>query len=302
VPYIGTQLPIAASTDVIVHPKVPANTVVKYQTKTGEQSVTVSGAATLSGISADRAQALSEAQVVGTDGRLWSVVPDPVAQAILARSPQAYWRLGDDGGSTTVGKTPGRGLIDQSGNVRDGKWKNSVPPLGPGVVVGDSKQATNFNNTNASNEMGPSLTWVVATRTIMGWVYLNSATTNPMLFGAVDTSVGHYGPLLLQVQPTGLVLYYTDGGGTVRSLVAGGDFTRAKYHMACTYEGGSYRIYVNGVQVGAVADTIWVGSADGYALVNWTASASLDGSLDEVAFFSSGLTAAQVAAIAAVHA
>src|ERR1043165_2452023 len=95
-PYPRSTLPHQPS-DVIIHPRMPANSVLKFRDAGGEQSLTVSGSQVLAARTADRIGALAEMRFQDSVGNFWPVLGTPHQQALHNLGQTlGFWDLGDE--------------------------------------------------------------------------------------------------------------------------------------------------------------------------------------------------------------
>ncbi len=204
---------------------------------------------------------------------------------VLADSPVAYWRLAEASGTSAA---------DSAGTIT-GTYVNA-PTLGAASLVASdtANKAVSFDGVNdhvtaPSGAVGLNPT---AALTIEAWV-------KPTTISAGDHQIvrktGQYflqraaGAVSLVVYVAGVAKVLT----VTPALVAG-----TAYHVVATYDGTNQKIYLDGVQVGTraqtgalstTANTLYIGSA--------TATTEFwDGTLDEVAIYSTALSAARALA------
>ena len=99
---------------------------------------------------------------------------------------------------------------------------------------------------------------------------------------------------------TGKLQFYMDIGGGLQNFEVNHTWaTGTWYHLAGTYDGGTMRLYVNGVeQPGAVSAAGLVGTGDGVYL-GWSGSdGALDGALDDVRVYNRALSGTEIQSLA----
>jgi hypothetical protein len=158
---------------------------------------------------------------------------DPFKDAVLADSPAAYYRLNDGSGATTV--------ADESGAGRDGTWQGS-PAFGAGLFPGDLGNWDGDGSVWAEvNAVAPEI--YSGDFTIELFAYGDAA--NICAVGWNDSS-GDANVLDIFAPPsdnflvTGSNTPYTNRDFLARES--------AIYHVVVKNEGGSIRVFVNGVE------------------------------------------------------
>ena len=216
---------------------------------------------------------------------------------VLADHPIAYFALDltiDNSGTAT----------DLSGNGNNSAYYNIYPAAGPTAFIpnaatffGASVQSyvdlSTAPNAGILNFWGPI--------TMEAWVQSTNISQGPAdIVGKGYDSTKNYDELVLRAQPGGTFSYYggtynnTNGGASA----VGGVQTTNWTHLASTYDGTNWNLYVNGVLVGQGADSVgainfsdpWAigtGSADG-------ASRFFQGNICQIALYTNALTRNQV--------
>lgn len=242
--------------------------------------------------------------------------PAPFADAVLAAAPDVYWRLGDAGAA----------LADASGNGRTATASDGAAAAATGAVAGDGSRTLDGTTgavvADAPQPLGAQWTAALWFRTTSG--------RGGALAGWSATADGAGGP-------TDRVLWLDNDGAVATALasqLANGreprpgrsTFTLVRsphtyadglwHHVVASHDGTTLRLYVDGAPAGSAAATaapmleaghLRVGRADltGFYSVfgrNFSGSPAptsdaLGGDVDEVATWSSALTAEQVAAL-----
>lgn len=175
-------------------------------------------------------------------------------------------------------------ILDRSGNGRDVTFGGSLTR-----VAGHTNTALS-QSTTAIDSNGPALTGMqTAAYTIMGWVRRSSNSLDGWLMEFKQSSSGDRGVLFIS--------------GAIQSRcknVAGSVFTAAvtqptagtPYHFACTNDGSSLKLFINGSQVASTAFS-------GGVRTNSTSSSFIDalGSetwLDDARYYDTALDAATI--------
>lgn len=219
----------------------------------------------------------------------------PYRSAVLADSPYLYWRLDETGGTA---------VEDESTNNRDATVTGSsyVWNQGGALPAEPSRKSLAVAGamiTATTPVAGPNPfsveAWVRSTSTKGGRVFGfgNGAGSTP------STTVDRQ----LYLAPDGKVVFGLGNDKTVSSTAAIND--GAWHHVVGTFKNGSssMRLYVDGVGQGSLTANpskltgYW--RAGGESMSGWTGnptSSSLVGGLDELAVYSTTLTAARVKA------
>ena len=206
---------------------------------------------------------------------------------VLADAPTAYWRLGESPPATTA--------ADESVNNYDGTYQNA-PTLGaPGLLTGDPDTAVTFDGSN--DLVTTSLTNTaaqVANFTLEAWIKKTGA---PSVLQAIVGSTNAMALVIPAGATTAQLRFYNgtayQTASTTQTVVDG-----APHHIVGTWDGLALRIYRDGV-LSATSTPIGtpVGNTTGLAIGAFTASQSrFAGTIDEVAFSRSALSAARVQA------
>lgn len=191
--------------------------------------------------------------------------------AVQSAGPEAYYRLGEAAGTT---------MVDSSGHGNDGTYSAGVTLGGAAAIVNETDTSAAFDGTG--DGQGP----VVATPgaySFEAWIK-RADNSDGSIVGIKDS-----GQLL--VRNDHLVLHQTDTDvtGSGPTLDPG-----TWYHVVATYlPSGTVRLYVNGTEVADVdtptapfgSNPLQVGSGD--------QEPSFLGELDEVAFYTTAMTAGE---------
>jgi signal peptidase I len=226
-----------------------------------------------------------------------AVFSTPYRDAVLADSPYLFWRLNE---------TTGTSAADASGNSRAGAETNVTVGVtdalasenGFAVSVAGDGQIASPSVAAASFPLAASLeAWVKTTTTAGG-----------MVLGRASVQSGNGGN-------TGHVLYLTNSGtvvfgvnGTLGKTVATSPLAYndgAWHHLVGTVSAIAIVLYIDGVQVASTTgsflsvsgNTFWrAGNANLNGWPSRPTNDALTGSIDEVAVYSSTLSAGRVAA------
>jgi subtilisin len=220
--------------------------------------------------------------------------------AVLADSPQAYWRLSEAPGSTTA--------ADTSRNAVTASY--SGPTLQASGALGDaSDTAVYFDGVDDVVQPGDRFDFAgTSAFTLEAWVYpavVRQSTWHMVFSKAGSDANGRQGYLFwLDRGSDGVV---TLGAERWRNNVSQGVYhSRASdrfplntwYHVAAVYAGSSFTLFLNGTQVAQrtnqtqalldTADSLRIGSANGWG--------RFEGRIDEPAIYDRALSAAQIRA------
>ncbi|MGY1761785.1 PKD domain-containing protein [Geodermatophilus sp. SYSU D00779] len=225
------------------------------------------------------------------------------ANRVLADAPDQYWRLGEPSGTTALDHAGTTNLTTGTGVTR-----GTAGAVGGDTAVTANGTATGIASTRAATVPTPANAfsveaWVRTTSSGLIAQYSDSPTaaaTNPAgAATAVDRS--------LYVDAEGRLTFGTKRGTTYRTVRSPGRVDDgAWHHVVATVSGTGAALHVDGARV-ATEPTFTTANANlagywhlaGGSLTGWPgapASASLAGSLDEVAIYSTTLTAEQVQA------
>jgi len=212
----------------------------------------------------------------------------PYSSAVVANEPGAYWRLGEPSGGTAV---------DTMGS-NNGSYLNT-PTLGvTGAISGDSDTAVTFQAANTEYiDIGTyvGIPTGASDRTVEGWIKTtNSGSDSPIyVVGAYSGTLRTFWAGYLNSSG---VLAWTDSVSflTFGSAINDGNW----HHVVFTYTGTTLRAYIDGSEASGSPQTLG-GALDTSGAGNqWIAangSAWLEGSLDEVALYTSVLSAGEIA-------
>jgi prepilin-type N-terminal cleavage/methylation domain-containing protein len=212
------------------------------------------------------------------------------ASVVRSDSPTAYYKFDEASGTTAA---------DSSGASRNASYVGS-PTLGQGsLVTHDSGTATSFNSGSqyARSTAVPS---VSSSFSVEGWVRLAGTPGGGAMIGAATqgSNVNTQQSYGLYIS-TGSMFPNTNPRCSVGATsVANADSPVAltvgvTYHVACTYDGSALRLYINGNQV---ASTNVSSTFTQLSPVSADSGDFLNGRLDEVAFYSTALSAARIQA------
>jgi hypothetical protein len=206
-------------------------------------------------------------------------------QTVVGDAPGGYWRLNETSGSTAV-KT--------AGGANNGTYTN-VTLGAAGLLTGVGNTAASFSGNSSRVQIASNSAVSPSTRvSVEAWIKPTALPTNSNDYSIVAKAQS-YG---LQFNGSRLEFWIQQSNRT-RTLVApaGAVAVGGTYHIVGVFDGATQRIYVNGAEVavrtqsGTIRTTnnaLFIGSYNG-------SSEFFRGTIDEVAVYSTALTASQVA-------
>jgi PKD repeat protein len=224
----------------------------------------------------------------------------PYAQAIINDAPNTYWRLGEASGTTAY---------DWAG-FSDGVVGAGVTRGAAGAIIGDANTATTFNGTSTSIVSHPYSQTSPNSFSVEAWIKTTS-TSGGRIIGFGDTQAGTSGD-------ADRTVYMTNGGqlafGVISSNVVTGTKTTVTssaayndgqwHHVVATLGSGGMSLYVDSKRVAqnaAVTTAVdyagwWrVGGDTLNGFASKPSNQNFTGSIDDVAIYSTPLSAAQIA-------
>lgn len=206
---------------------------------------------------------------------------------VLADTPYLYWRLGESSGTVAD---------DASGNGRTGTYTAS-PTLGQASLIGDADTSVLFDG--STQNATTALTAVADTAiTLEGW-YKGTATSGIIV--ARDNSAAPKHEAIVEVNGGDARFTVHNAASTLTASVTGPTINdNVRHHVVGTYDGTTTRLYVDGVEVGTPATNV-TGTLTSTAVYFITGSGrasngNLAGTVDEVAWYQTALSAARIAA------
>ena len=224
-------------------------------------------------------------------------------ESVLADGPVGWWRLGDDTPTSIV-------ATDSSGGGRDGTYVNS-PASASGLVAGDGDGAVDFDGTNDKLDLPAAAfgTPFVAGSLPQSWELWISTTQVPS--GSSPGAVILAGTNTLGTPWADMFAFHLRADGTVRFTADWHDAAAittsaalndgSPHHLVATIEAGTVSLYVDGALDGtdthAVSDSFGADRVRAAApRANVSGYEKYDGIIDEIAFYTSALSATRVAA------
>ena len=212
--------------------------------------------------------------------------------AILADTPNIYYRLGDSTGTTAM---------DSSGNGHDGTYSASGVTLGvAGAIVNDANTAITLDGLAGSVQevSGAGAPAGFANRSVEAWFKTTSATDMPIVaYGTPGVANQYFG-----VYVNGTAIEVKTGAGTTVTFPGTTSLSNgAWHHLVVTYDSGApagnLKVYIDGVNFGTQTPTTILSTtldAAGLQVGKDETPAFFNGSLDEVAIYSTVLATTQI--------
>lgn len=193
-----------------------------------------------------------------------------------------YWRLGEPSGTTACDFT----------GKDNGKYVGGVTLGVPGAIAEDPDTAIALNGSTGQVSVPSSTTLNVGDNfTVEAWVKRGTAKTysNEVIASKQDGSW-----VLMFGESDRLTLRRSTVGNVAVASVSTTD-TSSWHYVVATKSGSSVHLYVDGVDVtGTVTNQTMTNNSEPLTIGQSTGTAYLKGAVDEVALYSTPLTAAQV--------
>lgn len=208
--------------------------------------------------------------------------------AVVSDAPVGFWRLNETSGTVAGDRV----------NANNGTYMNGVGLGAAGLLPTETgNTAATFDGTNDSVSIPNSSVLSPTQRvSVEAWVKPDSLPTA----GSWSSVLSKNGAYAVQFSGPRLEFALTQAGGARKRLLApvGAIVAGRAYHVVGTYDGATQRLFINGAQVASVPLTGAIAaSSDPLQVASYRRTTEfLAGSVDEPAVYSSGLSAAQVAA------
>jgi hypothetical protein len=190
----------------------------------------------------------------------------------------SYWRLGDSSGTAAA-------------DVKyrfPGTYSSGTALRWPGVLLGDIDSAVRFDGTRG--EMTASGPVLSTSGSIEGWFYWQGG--GALLRDNTSASTGGW----ILGWDNGGSLYYRVAGTSYNSGLSAAAYRNAWHHFALTKSAGNVALYIDGKLVHSGTGAPNTASVMPWHLMrNGTYTTYAGGRADELAIYSTALTAAQVA-------
>jgi hypothetical protein len=224
------------------------------------------------------------------------------AKVVMADDPVAFWRLDEPDGSTTA--------VDAAGSF-DGTYTPGTGTITNAVATGIPHETNNAVSVTGGARV--AIPWALELNphgpfTAEAWFEPASLAADSLDYRTVYSSMGpgpdDSGPngWLLYQQPNNTFAWVLFNEGWVSSFMGDPvDVIEANtwYHVALTYDGALFHIYVNGHLSASQAYDLFIPNQDGAANLGYREDNGwnpFDGTLDDVAFYNKALTLEQVQA------
>ena len=219
-------------------------------------------------------------------------IPGGYSARVLGDSPQAYYRMGESAGTT---------MTDSSGNGYHGVYVN--PTFGQaGALLADADTAGSLNFAGATKYMhipAAALQGAYSALSIELWMNTTQAAGDyvSLVERGNATANGGFG-LLLTTSPYAINwnIFTSTGIKNLQSVASG--LNNGQWHyIVGTWDGSTLRVYIDGTlsNSGATTGTLGALALSPHFGVRVGGTLSYTGSLDEVAFYTSALSATQIA-------
>jgi hypothetical protein len=205
---------------------------------------------------------------------------------VVADSPLGYWRLGEASGTVAADEQA----------FKNGTYYNS-PTLGvAGAIAGDT--AATFNGSNQYVDIAHDAAWNSTDITVEAWVKTTTALLG--LIVSRDTGGSSNRDFQFRVNAGKIEFVNLRGNGVGATTLTGATSVNDDvwHHVVAVRSGAAVTLYVDGVQDAASSAMQAPGAATSAINLarNVSNAAYLAGSLDEVAYYGTALTASRVAA------
>lgn len=212
--------------------------------------------------------------------------PDPLRNGLVG-----YWKLSEASGATTAD--------DFSDTANDGTISASVTLDQTGYTAG--KKSAYFSGVSDPNIVIPASTsYTVSGITLSGWINTTTASTTLVFNG--DNNTGTTQRLFqFRTQAGGLfrcILFVMNAGvPTAVALNSISTINNGSWrHVACTYDGSTFRIYVDGVLDNSVAETRALNQVTPVLQVGryWSSALAYVGYVSHVGFWNRALSSGEI--------
>ena len=260
----------------------------------------------------------------GSDPRLAAAIPTPLTYASAAAATRYYVTTaasgGDNGFSSAVVSQPSPGPVSSyplNGNANDATGGNNgtlnnAPTFGPDRN-GTAASAIVLNGTNQAVNLGdPANLQILGPITLSAWINPTNVTSlrNILNKGHNTTGVSPNpvnGEITMRVNAGPLLTAGSWNGADHTANFTGGATINTWQHVCGVYDGTTWRLYKNGVQVASIVDATGAVPVAGNTVANnvWNIGSrggapterAFAGSIDDVAIYNRGLTANEVLAL-----
>lgn len=201
---------------------------------------------------------------------------------VLTQSPEAYWRMGDSTGATTLSDATGNG---HTATVNSATFEET------GAVLGDTDTAVSFAGVGSSSVAMPLDT--TTAWTMEAWVNPDNTNAQDVL-GLEDVGAGEY--LTLEIDASG---NWRIGSNGKTSGAGSAAVANQWSHLAVVYDGVDLHLFLNGRLDYTVtpSSTAFLSALDTVSFANATESVlgGFSGTLDEVAVYGTAIDSKELA-------
>lgn len=211
----------------------------------------------------------------------------PFEDLLISYAPASYWRLGEAGGTITYDRVGGN----------HGTYTGGVTLGTASLLAQDADTAATFNGTTGYVTVPDATSLDVAdTFTIVALIDRAAVGTKHYICQKGTASFGLY-----VSAANALTL---EKVGTADIVASTTTIDAAKHFIAATKSGSTVKLYIDGIEVtGTVTNQTCAGTAIAFEIGRSAVPGNyFSGILDEVALFSTALTATQIAALQSVYA
>ena len=214
--------------------------------------------------------------------------PSTYRSEVMADSPRAYWRLGENGGATAA--------ADETANSNTGSYVNG-PVLGAaGALAGDTNTAAVFDGVNDYMTVPDSASLDVNSAvTVEAWLKRTKASWQ-VVVGKPGNGQSKFENYALWINSSNQAVAYFGNGSSYATVASTGPIDTAWHHVVATYAAGSAKLYLDGVLNASSTSSVQL-TPNTLALNVGRESANnyfFGGSLDEVAVYGTALSAARI--------
>jgi hypothetical protein len=209
-------------------------------------------------------------------------------QTLLASTPALYWRLGANG------------LVDQSGNTRNGAAAGGVTVGGvTGALADDNDAATDFDGSNDAITSTYNPFTNGTTRTFAGVAWRDTTGSDTLVGSDSATSAQ-----CVVLRTSGLdVLFSVDGNTTFQNWSGAWSLIGRWVHWSLVFNEttDTAELFINGISKGTKTVTQAYNASPGNLKLGAygpTASGPFNGKMDEFAVWTRALTAAEILTLA----
>lgn len=232
----------------------------------------------------------------GRTPNLPDVPTDTYGQAVYNDSPDSYWRLNESSGVTAV---------DTSGNSAPGTYQSGVTRGTDGAVDGTTDKAVTLSGNadgliSSADQVSVGNGWSAEV-----WFRTGTSSGGKIIgFGSAKTGSSSNYDKHVYMTNDGRLVFGVYNGGTQTVTTSGSYNDNEWHHLVATQGSDGMGLYVDGSSVGTNPATTnqqyggyWrVGGDNLGGWPNQPSSAYFQGSVDEVAIYSSRLSAARISA------